>query len=71
MDAILGAYKWLQLGCGHRLKASYCEGEHWDMGFVIAHLNKETKAINFEYISVTDTAIVGGIIFERTKDETV
>lgn len=68
-NALRGAYQWMQLGCGHKLDASYCEGEFWDMGFVIAHINRETKAVNFEYIPVTDTAVVGGVYLERGADE--
>jgi hypothetical protein len=66
-----GNYQWFQLGCGHKLSASYCEGEHWDQGFMIAHYNTLTGSVNQEYIKVTDMAIVGGVYFYRRPDEMV
>ena len=68
-NALRGAYQWLQLGCGHRLKASYCEGEFWSMGFDIVHINTQTKAVNHEYVNVTDLAVVGGMYLQRREDE--
>lgn len=70
-NAIRGSYQWMQLGCGHRLAASYCEGEFWNMGFNIAHVNTQTKSVNHEYVSVTDFACVGGMYFNRREDEQV
>ncbi|HEY7823557.1 MAG TPA: hypothetical protein VIG24_12005 [Acidimicrobiia bacterium] len=70
-NALNGAYQWLQLGCGHRLRASYCEGEFWSMGFNIAHINTETKAVNHEYVNVTDMAVVGGLYLHRQPDEMI
>lgn len=70
-SAILGAYQWLQLGCGHQLKASYTEGEFWSLGFNVCHLNTATKSVAHEYINVTDIACVGGIYFHRRPDEMV
>ncbi len=70
-NALRGAYKWSQLGCGHKTSATYCEGEFWDMGFMIAHINTETKTVTKEYISVTDLACVGGLFFYRQPDEMV
>lgn len=69
--ATKGALKWSQLGCGHMTKASYCEGEFWDMGFMIVHINTETGSVTKEYISVTDLAVVGGIMFDRRASEMV
>lgn len=70
-SALRGGYKWLQLGCGHRTNASYCEGEFWDMGFVIAHINTESKSVTMEYNHITDIACVGGLYFERQPNEMV
>lgn len=64
-----GGYSWMQLAAGHRPDASYCEGEFWNMGFTLAHVNTESKAVNFEYIPVTDMAIVGGMFFTRADAE--
>lgn len=68
-SALRGPYQWLQLGCGHRARASYCEGEFWSMGFNIAHINTETKAVNHEYVNVTDMAVVGGLYLHREPEE--
>lgn len=70
-NAEIGSYQWMQLGCGHMLSASYCEGEFWNNGFNIAHINTETKTVNHEYIPITDMAIVGGVIFYRNNNEMV
>lgn len=67
--ALRGAYPWMQLGCGHALKAPYTEGEFWSMGFNICHVNTETKSVNMEYIQVTDMAVVGGVYFHRAPGE--
>ncbi len=70
-SALRGAYQWLQLGCGHQLKASYTEGEFWSLGFNICHLNTATKSVNHEYVNITDMACVGGVYFYRRPDEMV
>jgi hypothetical protein len=70
-NVLNGAYQWIQLGCGHRLRASYCEGEFWTMGFDIAHINTETKSVTHEYVNVTDMAVVGGLYFHRNEDEMI
>lgn len=68
---VYGAYEWHQMGCGHRRDASYCSGEKWHMGFMIAHVDTFTRQVNFEYIQVTDFAIVGGQWYRREKSEIV
>lgn len=70
-NALKGNYQWYQLGCGHQLRASYCEGEHWDQGFIICHYNATTGTVNQEYIKVTDMAVVGGVYFHREPHEMV
>lgn len=70
-NALRGAYSWMQLGCGHKLDAAYCEGEFWNQGFNVCHLNTQTKAVNHEYINVTDMAVVGGLYFTREPTECV
>lgn len=67
--ALRGAYPWMQLGCGHRLRASYMEGEFWSMGWNICHVNAVTKSVNMEYVAVTDMAVVGGVYFHRAPGE--
>lgn len=68
---VYGAFEWHQLGCGHRRDASYTQGEKWHMGFMIAHVDTFTRQVNFEYVQVTDFAIVGGQWYSREKDERV
>jgi len=66
---IFGAYEWHQLGCGHKRSASYTEGEKWHMGFALAHADVQNKLVNFEYIPVTDIAVVGGQWYYRGRKE--
>lgn len=70
-NPMFGAYEWHQLGCGHRRDASYCAGEKWHMGFMIAHIDTKTKQVVSEYIQITDFACVGGKFYHRTPDEAV
>lgn len=70
-NALRGSYQWLQLGCGHRLRASYCEGEFWTLGFDIVHINTETKSVTHEYVNVTDMAVVGGLYLHREPEECI
>lgn len=66
---IYGAYEWHQMGCGHRRSASYCEGEKWHMGFAIIHIDTQTHATTFDYVTVADFAIAGGKWYHREPDE--
>ena len=66
-----GAYEWHQLGSMHRRSASYCEGEYWHNGFALVHIDTQTKAVNIEYIPVTDHAVVGGQWYFRAPSEIV
>lgn len=70
-NPIYGAYEWHQLGCGHRRDASYCSGEKWHMGFMIANLDTWTRQVNFDYVPVTDFAVSGGVWYRREKSEEV
>lgn len=70
-NVIKGAYSWMQLGCGHQLRASYTEGEFWTLGFNICHLNTQTKSATFEYVNVTDSAAIGGCYLFREPEEMV
>lgn len=58
-----------QMGGGHYRAASYCDGEIWNMGFMIGHVDTETKNVNYEYVPVSDHAVVGGQWYIRTKKE--
>ena len=65
------AYEWHQLGCGHRRRASYTDGELWGLGFCLAHVHLPTKSVAFEYVDVREFAVIGGRFYQRTKDEAV
>lgn len=58
-----------QMGGGHYRAASYCDGDLWNMGFMITHVDTKTKNVNFEYVPVSDHAVVGGQWYVRTKKE--
>jgi hypothetical protein len=68
---VYGAFEWHQLGCGHRRDASYCSGEKWHMGFMIANIDTWTRQVNFDYVPVTDFAVSGGQWYRREKVEVV
>lgn len=60
-----------QMGAGHYRAADYADGEIWHLGFMIIHVDTQTKNTNFEYIPVTDHSVVGGQWYIRTKQETI
>lgn len=65
-----GSYTWHQLGCGHARHASYCAGEKWSNGFMLAHVDTHKKHTQFEYCDLTfNHAVVGGRWFERMSSE--
>lgn len=68
-NPMFGAYEWHQMGCGHRREASYCAGEKWHMGFLIAHIDTQTRQVVSEYVQVTDFACVGGKFYYREPGE--
>jgi hypothetical protein len=67
-----GSYEWHQLGCGHQREASYCNGEKWANGFLLAHCDTITHRTQFEYLDLSHPgAMVGGKFYERTDAERV
>jgi hypothetical protein len=66
---VFGSFEWHQLGCGHRREATYCPGEQWGLGFVIAHADVVKKHVLHEYVQIDDHAVVGGRFYERQSDE--
>lgn len=68
---VYGAFEWHQLGCGHKRDASYCAGEKWHMGFMIANIDTWTRQVNFDYVPVTDFAVSGGVFYKREHAEKV
>ncbi len=61
------AYNWIQMSGIHRRNASYTMGEKWTNGFVIAHVDTETRQTIFEPISIGDFTCVGGKYLYRDK----
>ncbi|MDL2284422.1 hypothetical protein LJC19_04695 [Oxalobacter sp. OttesenSCG-928-P03] len=68
-NPIYGAYEWHQLGCGHKRSATFCEGERWHCGFALIHVDTVTRNTSFEYVPVTDIAILGGKWYYRFPEE--
>lgn len=64
-----GPFEWHQIGCGHRRNATYCDAQKWHNGFLIAHIDRNTKNSILEYISITDFTCVGGKYYYRKKNE--
>lgn len=68
-NPVYGAYEWHQLGAGHKRSASYCEGEKWHNGFAIINIDTHTRAVNIDYVPVTDFAVSGGKWYVRETSE--
>lgn len=60
-----GSTEWHQLGCGHKREASYCAGEKWALGFMLAHVDTHQKNVQFEYVEIRDFAMIGGKFYRR------
>ena len=68
---IFGPFEWHQIGCGHRRDARYTDGLKWHNGFILCHVDTKDKITNFEYVPVTNHAVVGGKFYTRNKNEIV
>lgn len=68
-NELFGAYSWIQGGSGHMKDASYANGDKWQLGFTLAHVQTDRRQVNFEYIPITDMAVVGGDFYYREPDE--
>jgi predicted phosphodiesterase len=67
-----GPYEWHQLGCGHKREAVYCSGEKWSNGFLLAHVDTQTKRSQFEYIDTShEHCYIGGKLYTRNPQERV
>lgn len=65
-----GSYHWIQTGCGHIRHANYCDGNKWNNGFLLYHMNTETKRSQPEYVDCTnDFCMLGGVLYQRTDSE--
>jgi hypothetical protein len=64
-----GSYEWHQFGGMHIRDACYTDGEKWSVGFGLIHVDTKTKFTNFEYIPVTDQAVLGGVRYVRQANE--
>lgn len=64
-----GPYEWHQLGGMCKRIATYTDGERWSNGFLVVHVDTQRHCPNFEYIPITDFAVVGGEYYERTEEE--
>lgn len=65
-SAKIGQYEWHQMGSGHKREASYCNGELWSTGFMLAHMDTVEKRVQFEYIDTTSNhCVIGGKWYAR------
>lgn len=61
-----GPYEWHQTGGGHIRNADYATGEKWTNGFLLIHVDTQTKKNQFEYFDTTpDIVCVAGKYFIR------
>jgi hypothetical protein len=71
-NALRGPYEWHQLGAGHIRQAEYCEGEVWQNGFILCHVDTHKKYTQFEYVDCTgEHCVIGGKWYNREEDEIV
>jgi hypothetical protein len=71
-SATNGPYEWHQLGSGHCRQAEYCEGEVWQNGFALCHVNTHSKQVQFEYIDCTyNHCVIGGQWYKRLPSEII
>lgn len=66
---IFGPYEWHQVGAMHIRDASYTDGEAWNNGFLLIHVDTQNKRVQFEYVSVGDFSFVGGKFYNREPNE--
>ena len=67
---IFGSYEWHQLGAMHHRYATYADGERWNNGMSLVHIDTKTKSVEFEYIVVGPTScMAAGVFYERRKNE--
>jgi hypothetical protein len=64
-----GSYRWDQLGCGHVRKATYCDAEQWNQGFMTVHLDTEREIPVMNYHFLGDFAEIGGKFYHRESNE--
>lgn len=64
-NELFGSYQWVQTGGGHRKDAEYCQGTKWSLGFLVVHVDTETRSTVFEPITFDDFAVVGGKYYTR------
>lgn len=68
-NPIMGSYEWHQLGAGHKMEASYTNGEKWSNGFCLIHVDTVEKRAQFEYIDTSSNhVVIGGKWYERNKN---
>lgn len=65
-----GPYEWHQTGAGHKRHATYCAGEKWSNGFLIANVDTHTRRTHFDYVDTThDHCVMGGDWYIRQEGE--
>lgn len=69
-NVLFGPTEWHQLGSGHWRKASYCDGEIWNNGFLAVHVDTIGKGNQFEYFDCSgDFCVMGGTFYKRKPTE--
>lgn len=67
---IFGAYSWHQFGCLHTRQASYMDGETFDNGWALVHVDTKTKSVTTEYVEIGRTqAVAAGKHYIRQENE--
>jgi hypothetical protein len=64
-----GSYRWDQLGCGHVRKATYCDAEQWNQGFMTVHIDTEREIPLMNYHFLGDFCEIGGKFYMREPSE--
>lgn len=64
-----GSYRWDQLGAGHVRKATYCDAEQWNSGFMTVHIDTQCELPVMNYHFIGDFAEIGGKFYHREESE--
>lgn len=70
-NPFFGACEFHQMGGGQRRRADFMDGEIWQNGIMVVHVDIETKHSVFEYIPIQDFCVIGGEYHQRRSDELI
>lgn len=64
-----GSYRWDQLGCGHVRRATYCDAEKWNQGFMTVQIDTQREIPIMNYHFLEDFTEICGKFYLRNDNE--